>query len=212
MLTVLCVWTGDKYGAEYVTRLRNMVARHLPIPHRFVCFTDRPEADRPEGVEYVDVTRTGLTGWWAKFATFVPLWEGRRLYFDLDTVIVDDLTPLAEWSGEFGICENFTRLAGHPTWSCRYGSCVMSFAAGFGWRVWDELQCYNITSCKHGDQEAIERVYPNAGFLQRDLPPRYFLGYRDLTDRKPDGCAIVVFAGSSKPHTCEHQWIREAWV
>ena len=31
-LTVLCVRFGNKYGREYVERLRNMVSRHMTIP------------------------------------------------------------------------------------------------------------------------------------------------------------------------------------
>ena len=30
MINVLCVRVGTKYGIEYVARLRDMVARHLP--------------------------------------------------------------------------------------------------------------------------------------------------------------------------------------
>ena len=32
-LTVVCVWWGTLYGINYVEKLRNMVARHLTIPH-----------------------------------------------------------------------------------------------------------------------------------------------------------------------------------
>src|SRR3546814_12241945 len=53
------------------------------------------------------------------------------VYLDLDTVVAGDLAPLAGWdAGPFGLCANFTRLAGHSAWPCRYGSCVMSLAEG----------------------------------------------------------------------------------
>ena len=40
MLTVLCVRFGEKYGPEYVERLRNMVPRNITIPYEFACLTD----------------------------------------------------------------------------------------------------------------------------------------------------------------------------
>lgn len=209
MLTVVCVRTGTKYGVDYVWRLRNMVARHLPIPHEFICFTDQPE--RPAGMRFFHTDRPG---WWAKMLVFCwPTWS-RRLYFDLDTVIVGDLTPLAEWDGEFGICENFTKLAGHNSWDCNYGSCVMSLAPGWGMDVWNAFNADDkaiMESCPRGDQQAIERLAPGATYLQDVTPPGYFLGYRDLTDSKPEGCSVVVFAGSRKPDNCPHQWIKDEW-
>ena len=39
---VACVQTGSKYGPADVFRLQSMVAKHLPIPHRFVILTDAP--------------------------------------------------------------------------------------------------------------------------------------------------------------------------
>ena len=41
-LTVACLKWGRKYGVDYVNILRDMVRRHLAVPHRFVCLTDDP--------------------------------------------------------------------------------------------------------------------------------------------------------------------------
>ena len=212
MITVACVWTGDKYGVEYVERLRNMVRRHLPLEHSFICYTDRPN-EVPEGVVPIVTT---WPGWWAKMQLFHPGHRtGRTLYFDLDTVVVGDLTPLAEWAGDFAICENFTKRAGHPNWPCNYGSCVMSLAPKWGasiYRTFNSEPQIWMERNPRGDQQAIEEIYPDATYLQDVMPPGYFLGYRDMTPSKPDGCAIVIFAGSRKPHNCEHKWVRDQWV
>jgi len=213
-ITVSCVWQGDKYPRHYVDRLRNMVARHLPVPHRFVCFSDRPDAYWP-GIDTLLTDKLDLPGWWGKMCAFLPLWPGRRLYFDLDTVIAGDLSPLAEWDGGFGICGNFTRAAGNAAYPCRYGSCVMTFPNRWGmdvWRAFREQQPELMERCeRYGDQQAIEALVPEATLLQDVMPPGYFLGYRDLTERRPDGCAVVVFAGSHKPDNCAVPWIHEAW-
>lgn len=215
MITVACVRSGTKYGIEYVERLRNMVARHLPMEHRFICLTDQPE--KIVGVERVHIRHFGWTGWWAKMALLHPHLRGpgRCLYFDLDTVIIDDLTLLANWDGEFGICQNFTKLAGNHNWPCKYGSCVMSLAEGFGAILFDRFVADAkgwMARCPRGDQQAIEKLYPHAEFLQGAMPPGYFVGRRDFTGERPRGAAVMVFAGQHKPHNTPHQWLKEAWV
>src|SRR3546814_9292561 len=96
MLTIACVRTGPKYSADYVTRLRDGVARHLNRPHRFVVLTDRPAAETPDGVERIDIAqhpaiqeaRSGATGtrqaislpgWWGKMARFSTARRGAAL-------------------------------------------------------------------------------------------------------------------------------------
>lgn len=218
MITVACVWTGTKYGAEYVYRLRNMVRRNLSVSHRFVCFTDRA-GDVPDGIEPVDVSEFSLPGWWAKMCLFRAdlRGPGRTIYLDLDTVIVGSLDPLAEYAGGFAVCENFTRLAGHPTWPCRYGSCVMSFPDGLGGDIWDAFwsdRAKLMAENESGDQQVIEKLAPDATYLQSVMPPRFFLNKRDLPQHRsnpPQGTAVVVFGGSQRPHNCEIPWVQEAW-
>jgi hypothetical protein len=101
MLTVACVLrSGGTYGLDYVVRLAKGVERNLPMPHRFLCLTDRNDSE----MEAVAATwgadiearrlRHNWPGWWAKMEVYgIP---GPVLYFDLDTVIVGDLAPLAE--------------------------------------------------------------------------------------------------------------------
>lgn len=64
-----------KFTHEHVRILRNMVARNLSIPHRFVCVTD----DEIEGIETVKLD-------WSKHVpgtVFVRLMQHRRDYADI---------------------------------------------------------------------------------------------------------------------------------
>ena len=214
-LTVACVRTGTRYGPEYVYRLREGVRRHLAAQHRFLCLTDAPDALL--GVETEDVSRHGLPGWWAKLALLdvASRSDSRVVFLDLDMVICGSLDPLAALEVEFGVCASFTKAAGNAAWPCRYGSCVMSFAPGFGADGWSRFMAdrdsYIMRAGNHGDQMVFEWLYPAASLLQPLLPPGFFVGYRDLTDSMPEGCSVAVFAGKAKPHNCEFQWIRNAW-
>jgi len=88
VLTVACVLkSGGIYDATWVERLRAGVARHLPLPHRFVCLSD---VDVP--CERIPLQHD-WPGWWSKVELFKL--EGPVLYFDLDTAIVGNIRGIA---------------------------------------------------------------------------------------------------------------------
>ena len=71
---VICMKWGDKYSADYVNILFNMVSRNLSIPFRFVCFTDDPKGIN-EQVEVFDLPSLNLPNniperGWLKLTTF----------------------------------------------------------------------------------------------------------------------------------------------
>jgi hypothetical protein len=106
----------SEFGATQVNVLRAMVARHLKLPHRFICVTDDPAGIAP-GIEIVKL--------WDDFATLpsphgglnpscyrrlrafsaeAGKWFGPRFVsMDLDTVIVGDITPLVDRPEDFVI-------------------------------------------------------------------------------------------------------------
>ena len=104
MREVICIRWGTKYGPDYVNRLHAMVARNLPGPFRFTCFTDDPAGLR-EGVEPAPLPPlgcalpTGTRGIWGKsrlWAERLGDLDGPVLYLDLDVVILGDLAPFFE--------------------------------------------------------------------------------------------------------------------
>lgn len=217
-MIVACVRTGDKYDTVYVERLRSMVDRYLPVDHEFVCLTDRP--DELPTIKTVDISHLDWPGWWGKLALFEPQWRAGEdvLYFDLDTVIVGSLFPLAALDLDFGICANFTRAAGSTDWPCKYGSCVMKIGARVGNELYElfraDAAIHMSNYRKTGDQQLIEDAISNATLLQEVLPAGYFLGYRDLPrypTHAPVGCSIIVFAGRNKPDNCQVPWVGAAW-
>jgi hypothetical protein len=113
-VNVICIKWGRKYGPEYVNILRNMVARHLSRPHRFVCLSDDTEGLDPT-VEVHPIPRVGYADFdqrlpwtfghgWLKVATFAaPLYDlvGPTLFIDLDVVIVDSIDAFFDPPGDF---------------------------------------------------------------------------------------------------------------
>lgn len=111
-MIVACVLrTGGDYDVEYVRHLRAAVQRYLPLDHRFVCLTDVELCDVP-GVEWYVMLRSGWGRWWPKIELFRPgLFPAREtvLYLDLDTVLVDDISTFAAYSGAFAVLADLYR-------------------------------------------------------------------------------------------------------
>lgn len=213
-MIVACVRTGSEYGFDYVIKLRNMIRRHLSRDHEMVCMTDQPE--RCDDVTFIDVVEAGLPGWWNKMLLFEPTWRGRSkvVYFHLDNILINDVTPLADAPGEFSILENPARRAGLD-YPCKYSSSVMVIGGGqcgFIWSRFDHRRDWYIErSWRYGDQKAIELLYPEALFLQALMPRDFFCNYRDLTMHPPKHAAVINFGGSHKPQVCAIPWVQEAW-
>lgn len=232
MLNFACVRMGTAYSVEYVERLRNMITKHVPRyafndvsatgrRPNIICLTDQPED--VEGVQMIRLTPDKLNeGWWAKMLLFNPQLRGDysrpTIYFDLDTVIVDDLTALVDYaiaSTEFAICANFTKRAGNLNYPCNYGSCVMIFPAGFGAEVYHSYLGYwqhaQEIAGAYGDQFIIEKMLPSARLLQDVMPSGYFVGRRQFDVVRPKDVRLLIFAGKVKPHNTTIEWIKEQW-
>lgn len=186
MLTIACVNVGDYLGRgeEYVAKLRAGVARHLALPHEFVCIR---ESAKP--------------GWWAKVDLFEPgRFRGRVLYLDLDTVIVGDLARLVVHKGLLHLQDwGWTT----PT----YGSGVMVWDVGEHAEIF-ELYDKHVPARFRGDQDWLTAL---GGWDA--LPRELNYSYRYHAKRAvPDGAVTVSFHGRPKPHEITDGWVPQAWT
>ena len=95
MLTVACVLrkAGGAYDEKWVMRLKKNVAKHLTIPHKFVCLTNMKNMEIP-GVEIQQLTEM-WPGWWSKVELFSPgRFDGPVLYMDLDMMAIGNMDGL----------------------------------------------------------------------------------------------------------------------
>ena len=84
MIDVYCVKVGDKYDRSFVEKLKDSVSKHLKTKHNFHCYTDKPEKENDQPVQY-----PYLKGVWHKLALFEKV--GKNLFFDLDVEINGDI-------------------------------------------------------------------------------------------------------------------------
>lgn len=216
MITVACVWVQGNvpYSVEYVAKLRGMVSRHLSQPFRFVCLTDRP-AELPTNVEAVEITpHKGLFGWWAKVELFNRShgFDGRMLYLDLDTLVVDSLEPVVDFPASFALIPHEGTFNGKDGLAVvkRFNSSVMVWDAGSQDHVFENFIPTKTPKRLWGDQDHIGEQCPFAAFL----PAEWFPRLSSLNGRQPDAPVKVVLAKKPKNEIAAQQWpwFREAWA
>ena len=244
MITVACVyWQGqfrgreDIYSVEWVEKMKNMVARNLPREHRFVCLSNVkiPCCERIP-------LQNDWPGWWSKIELFRPgLFDGDRvLYIDLDTIIVNDLTPFIDFPSKFAIMSQptghmrFNTKRVHPSEGkftvYHYQSSVMVFDGNtatelytdfdnFKMQVFRGDQDYISAKCSAisvfgGDQDYIGGMLPELD----TFPEHWIKKLRNLPGGVPTNelKIILCMLGKRLPRknidaARKYDWIKEVW-
>lgn len=219
-ITVACLWwdlwCGSTWGQEYVERLRNMVRDNLSIPHRFVCFTDRPERIQERGIETLPMD---VPNWQWNLRKMIVYRKdnglsGRVLVLDLDLIILRSIDFLAEYNGEFCVLEDFY-YKGLP------GGSISSFEAGtLQERFYDPLvkDGFNIGWRMHGSERYWYKecgCYRNYVDYWQTLYPGKIVSFKPKPNTRlaevPEEASIVCFHGKPRPHEVTTPWALKYW-
>ena len=181
-----CLKIGDKYDADYVNKLYNMVRQQSDAP--FLCFTDDPSGVEMPCVYMDDKEERQWDNWWpvwCKIKMFnAPELEefDRKIFFDLDIIIHGDITKLllhdvksprnnfsliqSKWRGR-------TYQMANPTKSLFNSSCMVWSNNKKIYDKWmQDPQGY--VSKYHGTDD----FYHNEKIIRRPLP-HIFYSYRE---------------------------------
>jgi len=229
-VTVMCVRFGNRYGMDYVERLRNMVARHMTVPYEFVCLTDSNHTIT--GVRNIVQPNAGYAkGWWHKVHMFDPALpvSGRILYFDLDVVIHENIDKLVRvWENDFLGIRDFNRHF-YSSW-INLNSSVMAWNHGSQSHIWRDFKKNPAEAMKlPGDQDWIWKTSKDR---IKFWPKEWIMSYKweirsreELTvqngKRKfknsvidvtihPD-CCVTVFHGDPKPQDVTDKFVVDNW-
>ena len=197
-LTVACVYKpGGGFTDEYVYRLREGVAKHCHVPHRFVVLTN----EKYEDFETIRFTRN-VPGWWNKLQLFAKdQFVGQVAYFDLDTMIVGDITDIVTAPQEFAMLRDFygkDRVAsGMMVWNASddWSAIYETFSAA-------RIPEYSKTAEKWGDQAWIGSCLQDAPALLQDQFPGRIVSYKvemKAQGKMPKGASVVCFHGQPRP-------------
>ncbi|MDH5244816.1 MAG: hypothetical protein OEW98_00070 [Betaproteobacteria bacterium] len=216
------------FRPEAVIALRDMVARHYPAPHRFVCITD--DAKGLKDVETLPLWSDHATvpsphgrgnpSCYRRLKLFDPaiasLLGPRFLSLDLDTVIVGDVRPIFDRPEDFVIW-------GETNPNSFYNGSMFLLTAGARAKVWTE---FNPKTSPMLAKRA-GRFGSDQGWISYCLGPGEARWGRDDgvysfrvhlepqgTDTLPANCRIVMFHGKVDPWDWRAQrlaWVREHW-
>jgi hypothetical protein len=229
-----CVIHGTGYDWNYVDRLYNMVCRHMHVPVRFHVYTEQHRSVPAHMIKHILQEWPGISGpkrsWWYKVQLFnSQLFQDDLLYFDLDTVIVGDISWCVENSAQdFWTLRDFRYLQ-KPTYQGINSSVMWFNVARFQW-VWDQFQRHTVSRITHeypGDQDFLFATIPSPH--RRLFEDRRVASYRwqladggwDWQRRRslhpgtgtviPPEVSVVVFHGRPKPHQLTDPVIAEHW-
>jgi len=199
MLKVVCLnWKNYLgRGAEYVEKMRNMVARNLTIPHEFFEITER---DLPPG----------RVGWFNKL-DLLDLFEDEVLYLDLDIVITGNIDRVVEvgrtdpgriWARDDW---SYPVTAPRPGREATINSSVMFWTGRK-----DMTDAERLIPVTHGDQGIITQLFwpDGIGLLPAELVRSYKYDHLQGNGHWP----ICVMHGNPKPHEIRGEaWLDAAW-
>ena len=228
-----CVIHGDAYAWSYVDRLYSMLSRHITPGIRLHVYTEEHRSVPEPYIKHA-LLNWGISGpkrsWWYKMQLFnAEYHHGPLLYFDLDTVIVDNLDWL--WNlplSYFWAARDFKHLW-KPT---NYGinSSVMWWNTNtfdYVWRNFKIQELNRIITRYHGDQDYITEVIPTSDrrFLDTERvkswrwqcldggynfsQKRHLLPNTGTTLTQPT--SILVFHGRPKPDKITDPVVIQHW-
>ena len=207
-LTVVCVLkSGGEYGPRYVEAMRNMVARHLTLPHKFICFSDMGEGPGFQPLKY------GMPGWWSKLELFQV--KGPVLYFDLDTVILGNIDRMGK--AAMAMPENTMQMLTPFNQKRReageWASGVMAWHGDFRYLL-DGLP----QDKGHAFYKGWDQVYIFTELLKHGVPisavnksANIYSSKRHCQAGPPAGAEVICFHGNSRPHNTNVAWVKDNW-
>lgn len=199
--TIACAYRpGNGFTEVYVRRLRESLLLHCKAPHRFVCMTN----EQLPGVECVK-PRGNNRGWWVKLHLFSAF--EKAVYFDLDTMVVGDITDIVEYPHSFTGLSDFSAkrssqfASGFMAWDGNYSYLDQDIDAQTE-REYDAFVTRNWQ--KHGDQGWLAEKLRRVPDLTSDLFPGRFRSFKwDVRrqGRVPEGASVICFHGLPRPHS-----------
>lgn len=226
---IVCLKWGNKYSADYVNRLNNMVSRNCTVPYEFVCFTEN-QSGIDKSIRIEPLPALPITGWWYKpyFLSDRLPFRGTLLFLDLDLVIFKNIDNLFSYQpGKFCIIRDFNRHL-RPSWN-RMNSSVFRTEIGQFKNLYNEFEknSKTMSSRFRGDQDWMFKVITSYEFWPDTWIQSYKWEMRDRnklkivngkrnfdtieTPKIKHDTSIAVFHGDPNPADCLDPWVVDNW-
>ena len=232
-----CVIHSTGYDWIYVERLYNMLCRNLDHNIRFHVYTEADRSVPDSMIKHVLTEWPGVSGpkrsWWYKMQLFNrEHHQGNLLYFDLDTVIVRDISWITQLPAEkLWTIRDFRRLQA-KNWSGMNSSVMWWNVSEYHW-IWEKFSQSNVETTiqqhRQGDQDYIMKAigHNNIRFFEDSAMQSWRwqiweggiqFPYRHTNKPGagaviPDNTSVLVFHGQPKPHELlDNVVIKQHWI
>lgn len=229
-----CLIHSNGYSWDYVEKLYNGLSRNLSRGIRFHVYTEHDRSVPPHMIKHSLLEWDNVSGprksWWYKLQLFNSQhFAGPLLYFDLDTVIVNNIDWIPQLNTKFLWAPKDYRSLWRPTHTGINSSVMWWDTRRFDW-VWGDFTFKNLGMLMkqhHGDQDYISEVIhqnqiryflPNNVMSWRwqvkdggmNFKNRLYLapGAGTVIDHRT---SVLVFHGSPKPHEANDPIIANFW-
>lgn len=199
---------------EDVINLKVMLDKNISVAYDFYCLTDLVGINWIGGTFNVLPFVYNYRGWWSKIELFRPrLVESERIvYFDLDTIILDNIDDLLLQEEDFIGLQTF--IPGKK-WSNYMGSGILSWKndGSFDF-LFEEFKYVNHSKALRGDQDyiSLKLKQHNIKFnYWQDMVGGMYSYKRNVRGRYlPDDARIVCFHGNPRPNQVQDDWVQNA--
>lgn len=207
MLTFLVVLrSGGDYDISYVEKMREMVFRHLHLPHRFVCLSDDARAPG-----YIPL-KQDWPGWWAVIEMFRI--KGPVIATGLDTVIINSIDRLGKLAltcpeTSFYMCRPQSGAIRRGT---KWSSGIMIWNGDWS-GIYSDFSVRLIPKFI-GEQEYSSSWLMNVGANIRVLQDCFsgIVSYKnDCQAGLPAKTKVVLFHGKPRPKDVKDLWVKDNW-
>ena len=211
-VAIACVFkTGGDFKITDVARLKTMVDKHVTVPYNFYCLTDYKNVI---GCNVIQLNY-GYHGWWSKIELFrVNLFQEERvLYFDLDTVIVENIDDIVQQDYGFIGLRPFNPIkAKMPNYTA---SGMLGFRnTGLSF-IHDEFLYQRYSKKYHGDQDYISDILldKSVKFVYwQDIVSGIYSYKRHIYNNNLAlfvDARVICFHGKPRPNDLSSGWLEE---
>ena len=230
-----CVIHSSGYSWTYVEHLYNMLTRNLPQGIRFHVYTEHDRSVPPHMIKHCLTEWPGIAGlkrsWWYKMQLFNPEHhQGNMLYFDLDCVIINDLSWLTALHTDYFWTIRDFRYLQSAGFSGMNSSVMWWNVNKFAhiWHDFEKLNINDVTRRYQGDQDYIWNLHKS---VIRFFPEKWIQSYKwEIRDRSElvringrfnfdtvkdvqidKETNVLAFHGSPDPHEVKDPIIVDNW-
>ena len=234
-VSIVCwLWSGTglgdrPYQPAHVNTLRRAMARHMSLPHRFICVADSPDGfdaevevfPTPKEARKVGELRTPEGG---RFPScYRRLWnfsEGAKALGERLFCIDIDLVPTRDWAPLFDRKEDFVGWRPYRDWGhrLRFGGGSYLLRAGTRTEVWSEFTgSSSMNAARRAGFRGSDQAWLSYKLGHREPYYDREAGIYSIRDMKgsehrlPTDARLVHFNGPTKPWSSPLAWVKEHW-